>query len=164
MNNNGVTSKRQLQPVQRVYDHQARDFYLVSSNAGLPFTPADKSRTSGENMMNTLFKLGMLVIMDGDSELSKLVVELTSLKVDTPKTRARDDFYDALRYALMGVPWDFAGVAGEIYEPIEGDKDERSEEQIAFDERRATKFSGDDGNAALDIEREIEEWQDLLEG
>lgn len=160
VDSNGQTIKKQLQPVIRSYDHQARDFFIVSMTAGVPFTPADKRRDVGENMLSTLFKLGMLSIMEGDAELAKLVVELTSLKVDTPKTKAKDDLYDATRYAVTRVPWDFQGVAGEIFKVEEGVADERTEEQIAYDERRSTKSLPE--RDEYGIEEELSEWQDLL--
>lgn len=159
--NDGSMIKRQYTPVLQSYDWQSRDFFLVSSAAGVTFTPANKKRDSGENLINTLFKLGMLVIADNDPELMKLVNEITSLKSDEAKTKAKDDLADAMRYAVMPIPWDFEGVAGEILKEEKQSVDTRSEAQKAFDERRpgpnATDVSGPD------VEAEMLEWQGYID-
>jgi phage terminase large subunit-like protein len=96
-----------MKPVGQYYDHQSRDFFTVSARRNIPFNPADKSRDSGEQILNTLFKNEMLDIYD-EPELMKLVVELENLKSSTPKPSARDDFIDALRFATTKIPWDFS--------------------------------------------------------
>lgn len=161
-NGNGQMIKFHMRPVLQSYDWQAKDFLTIATRAGVAFSPAMKGRETGENLLNTLFKLGMLVIFEGDSELSKLVVELSSLKKDSPKTRAKDDFYDSLRYCVMPIPWDFEGVAGEIIKQIEGDiSDTRSEGQKHFDERRAGQIP--DKEPGFSVEEEFEEWQELID-
>lgn len=161
-NKEGQLIQKKLNPVLRSYDWQARDFFLVASVAGIPFTPAQKGREQGEGVMNTLFKLGMLVIFEDDPELAKLVVELTSLKKDAPKTRAKDDFYDALRYAVMPIPWDFEGVAGEILKGEPENENKRSTAQIAFDERRPG-INIQDQEPDNRVEEELQEWQSLID-
>lgn len=160
----GKLVKRQLTPIIQSYDWNSKDFFTVATRAGVGFTPANKKRDSGESLLNTLFKLGMLTIMEGDSQLSKLVVEITSLKVGINKSHARDDFYDALRYAVMPIPWDFQGVAGEILKGEENDVDTRSEAQKDFDERRSTRPPDDEEETGPTIEEEFNEWQDLIDG
>lgn len=160
-NQNGEMIPRQYTPILQSYDWQARDFFLVSSAAGVTFTPANKRRDAGDNLLNTLFKLGMLAIADGDPELAKLVVEILSLKTDEPKTRAADDLYDAMRYCVMPIPWDFQGVAGEILKLEEEPTDDRSEAQKAFDDRRGRVPEDDESS---DVESELDEWQALIDG
>lgn len=162
VSSNGLVTKRIIPVVLKSYDWNAKDFFIVSSRANGGFTPAEKWRDAGFGILNTLFKLGMLAIMDGDPELAKLVVEITSLLEGTPKQTAKDDFVDALRYGIMSVPWNFEGVGGEIFKLEEVAVDERSEEQKAFDERRTTRFTGD--VATPDVESEFEEWQGYLDG
>lgn len=159
---NGTLLKRHLTPVIQSYDWQSRDFLNIATRAGLSFTPADKKRDAGANLLNTLFKLRMLSIMDNDPELAKLVVELTSLLDGTPKTKAKDDFCDALRYAAMHIPWDFEGVAGEIFKAEEVITDERSEAQKAFDERRSP--AGIKEEAWETVEDELGYWQAQIDG
>lgn len=158
----GRVVKERFTPTIQSYDWQARDFFLVASRAGAAFTPALKGREQGEGLLNTLFKLGMLQIFEGDPELAKLVVEITSLKKEEPKTRAKDDFYDAMRYAVMPAPWDFEGVAGEVLKlEKEGDSDERSARQKHFDERRGGPEPDEDQEST--VEEELEEWQAMLD-
>lgn len=159
----GALTKRMMNLTLKSYDWQAKDFQIVASRAGEGFTPADKRRDAGFGVLNTLFKLGMLVVFDDDPELAKLVVELTSLQEDTPKQRARDDLVDALRYAVQPVSWNFEGVAGEIFKVEEQDVDDRSEAQKAFDERRSAR-TFPEGEEFRDVESELDEWQGLIDG
>lgn len=93
--------------VSQFYDHQAKDFFTVASRRRIPFQKADKSRDTGEQLLNTLFRNDMLAIYD-EPELMKLVVELENLKSSTPKSTAKDDFIDALRFAVSQIPWDWS--------------------------------------------------------
>lgn len=99
--------KASLRPVAQYYDWQCKDFFTIASRQGEPFQPADKSHETGESILNTLFKNGMLKIYD-TPELRKLVMELENLKRSTAKTKAKDDFTDALRYAVTRIPWDYS--------------------------------------------------------
>lgn len=157
----GDLVKKSLYPTIQSYDWHSKDFFTIATRAGIGFTPADKNRERGENLINTLFKLKMLSIMDGDSELSKLALELSSLQSGTPKTRAKDDFIDSLRYCIVSVPWDFDGVAGEIIKGEEQNVDSRSEAQKNWDERRGSIASETSGEAAEDV---FEEWQSYIDG
>jgi phage terminase large subunit-like protein len=95
--------------VCQVYDWHARDFGIIATRAGEPFVKANKERDSGEQVLNTLFRNNMLLLFD-TAELRKLGSELTSLMHMTDKSRAKDDFVDALRYAAMAVPWDWSAI------------------------------------------------------
>lgn len=159
----GELIQKQFHPVIQSYDWHSKDFFTIASRAGLAFTPADKNRERGENLLNTLFKLGMLKIMDGDPELSKLAIELSNLLSGTPKTQAKDDFVDSLRYCCSAIPWDFDGVAGEIIKAEEINVDTRSEAQLAFDERRRGVFPDQETEGAS-AEDELDYWQSLVDG
>lgn len=102
--------KGELMPVAQVYDYAAKDFHLVAGRAGEAFQPADKGKERGVALLNTLFKSGMLKIQRGDPELQKLVQELCSLGVNSKRNGDTDDLSDSLRYAAMGVPWDFSDI------------------------------------------------------
>lgn len=155
-NRDGHLIKKQMQATIQSYDWHSKDFFTIASRAGVPFTPADKNRERGENMLNTLFKLKMLAIMDNDPELAKLVIELVTLQESTPKTRAVDDFVDALRYAVMPIPWDFDGVAGEIFKVEEEHVDKEVDER-----RTGYSYEKEEGSS---IEDEFSEWQSLIDG
>lgn len=158
----GVLIKKQFHPVLQSYDWQARDFFLVSSAAGVGFTPANKKRDSGQNLINTLFKLRMLAIADEDVELTKLTLEIASLKSEEPKSRAKDDLTDAMRYAIMPIPWDFVGVAGEIFKLEEEYVDTRTEAEKAFQDRTTGRVPEE--HQGPDIEAELAEWQGYVDG
>ena len=117
--------------VDQVYDWHAKDFKIVADRSGESFNKAEKGHEIGEDNINTLFKHNMLVIDDveGDIELDKLAVELQYLLVDTPKSKAHDDFSDALRYTVCAIPWDFSAIQGDLSE-------EELEEQRIREETR----------------------------
>lgn len=98
---------RDLHVVDKRYDYSAKDFETIASRAGESFNKADKNRERGEEILNTLFRNGMLTIADGDVELRKLGTELATLLKGADKAKSKDDLADALRYAVMAVGWDF---------------------------------------------------------
>ena len=95
--------------VRKVYDFAAADFKTVSQRAGEPFQPANKSQKEGHDLLNTLLKYGMLYLFDTD-EIRKLGGEWVSMLEETSKTKRKDDFSDAARYAAIEVPWDLTKV------------------------------------------------------
>jgi hypothetical protein len=97
--------------LHQCYDAAAKDYGTITQRAGEPFVPANKSHDLGEDVINTLFKNGLFQIFD-TPELRKLGGELLSLQRDTPKEKARDDFADAFRYAIVAVPWDWSVLLG----------------------------------------------------
>lgn len=104
-----------LRMTMQCYDHQAKDFDTISTKQGDPFIKAEKSHEIGEGILNTLFKNGMLFIFDLP-ELHPLGSELLTLNKATPKTKAKDDYIDSLRYAVAKAPWDFTAVKGFLSE------------------------------------------------
>ena len=98
-----------MRPVLQCYDWESRDFYTIACRLGESFVPAEKARSVGEGLLNTLFKHNMLSIYESD-ENWKLVHELENLKRSTSKENAFDDFADSLRYAISRIPWDFSGI------------------------------------------------------
>lgn len=145
------------------YDYHARDFFIISSRRGEPFVRAEKSQELGVSMINVLFKNQMLSI-DDIPELEPLVTELTTLREDTAKRHARDDFIDAMRYAISSVPWDWTAIRSEALEketflkkPIPTTKTEAQLRKEAWHGKheREEKYS---------IEAEFEEWAELMEG
>lgn len=96
--------------VLKKYDFAAKDFGTLSDRKGVGFTKAEKSHEIGESLVNDLYKHGMLYIFDTD-ELRKLGTEMLNLQKSTPKTKAKDDFCDAQRYAVVDIPWDLSAIA-----------------------------------------------------
>jgi hypothetical protein len=90
----------------QVYDYAAKDFHTLASRSGENFIMANKDHAIGTDAVNTMFAADMLFIMEG-TEMSKLVSELMGLMVNTPKTKAKDDLADCLRYGTVAIPWDF---------------------------------------------------------
>lgn len=105
--NKFISMKGTMKPVGQYYDWQSRDFYTIANRVGEPFQMAEKNQEMGEQVLNVLFKNGMLKIYQ-TPELTKLVQELESLRRSTPKPKAKDDAIDALRFACTKVPWDFS--------------------------------------------------------
>jgi hypothetical protein len=89
------------------YDFAAADFATIAQRDGESVIPANKNHEAGERVLNTCFKLGIIKIFD-TPELEPLIYELKSLDNTTPKTKAKDDYADALRYCIMGIPIDWS--------------------------------------------------------
>jgi hypothetical protein len=137
------------------YDHSAKDFHLIAARMGEPFAPADKGHDKGEAVVNVLFKNNMLAL-DDTEELEKLAWELTNLRLDTPKTKAKDDFTDALRYAITLIPWDWSAIMGAPPEGwVEPEKQMTPSERRTLERKQAFDQHKADEQA---IEDEIEEW------
>ena len=147
-------------PVLQAYDWASKDFKTIADRAGEGFTPADKDHERGEQILNVLFKNEMLAIYD-TPELQKLISELTTLRKDTPKNKAKDDFCDALRYSVTRVPWDWAAVTGD--RPAGAEPEEKlNRTQLEIKARREEMVDDRaDQNARDDIASEINEWNDL---
>lgn len=100
------------------YDYASAEFGIIASRAGEAVIKADKSREEGNQIINTLFRNEMLKIYE-DEESIKLINELNSLDVDTKKSKAKDDAIDAMRYCVMGIPWDFSCINAPIIKKID---------------------------------------------
>jgi hypothetical protein len=154
-----ISLKGKLMLNAQYYDWADRDFFEIAARMNQPFLAADKSHEKGEEVINVLFKNNMLHVFE-DSELDKLAWELSNLRVDTPKRAAKDDFCDALRYAVTRIPWDWSVITGNKPDweatPVEPAK---SPMQREVEERRTR--ARDAEQAQIDLEEEFEEWNDL---
>ena len=138
------------------YDWASADFNTIATEMGLQVERAEKSHAIGEGVLNTLFKNNMLMIYDAP-ELDKLVSELKNLKNSTQKTKAKDDFIDALRYACSSVPWNWdALVPKEVVKEVE-----LTPAQKALKERR-NFVSGEDELGLMSADDEIAGWNELM--
>lgn len=136
------------------YDWQCRDLATFASRVNEPLIPAEKSHESGEQILNVLFKNEILIIYDLE-ELEPLVNELTSLQKATNKTKAKDDYCDALRYAVTRIPWDFSVIKEA---PIRIENTKKSDVDL-----RREAFQSIEEQYSILVEDEIDEWNDLYE-
>ena len=139
----------------KYYDWGCKDFDTISTRMGEPFEKAEKSHEIGEAVLNTLFKNNMLFIYDTD-ELGKLGSELATLKRATVKNKAKDDFADALRYAVTKIPWDWSVIIGELPNELEKEKTQLSPMAQEIADRR--KAFDEEEIAAMDAE--FAEWNE----
>lgn len=140
------------------YDWANKDFFNIATRNNESFLPADKSHEKGEDVINTLFKNDMLFIYN-DDELMKLAGELSTLLKSTNKKVAKDDFCDALRYAVATVPWDWSAITG-----APSEMDEKPEEELTFEQReiKARREAMEDNHQEQQayIEDEFNEWNE----
>lgn len=148
-----------LKMTAQYYDWHSKDFFLLATRRGVPFIPAEKSQDLGVQTLNVLFKNDMLCI-DEDEELEKLAVELTTLREETPKTKAKDDFIDALRYAVTKIPWDYTAIKSEALEQLKVATAPIIKPKTEIDLRREA-FIGRTKEQPDTIEEELEAWGEL---
>lgn len=157
-----LKKEHKLTITQQFYDWASVDFYNIATRLGEPFEKAEKSHDIGENFLNTLFKNNMLYIYE-DEELVKLAGELATLKKTTNKRQAKDDFSDALRYAVTRIPWDWTAITGAPVETDEKPEEQLTEIQRQVKERRQA-FSDENETERLRIEDEFNEWNEAYDG
>jgi len=156
-----IKQRGRLTPIVQTYDWSSKDFHTFATRRGEAFVKANKDQEDGVQTLNTLFKAEMLKIFSPDPELSKLVAELSSVKAATLKRDAKDDFLDALRYAVMSVPWDWS-----VLDELSFDEDGRIKEpevkppKTEVQKRRAY-FLGEDTQAEPYGE-ELDEWNEMM--
>ena len=145
------------------YDYHSRDFFIIASRRGESFIRAEKSQELGVSMLNVLFKNDMLSI-DDIPELESLSTEFMTLREDVAKRHARDDFIDALRYAVSQIPWDWSAIKSIALDNLtlfnKPVIKERSETDLRRDYWNGTK----EEEGYPTIEEELAEWDDLLNG
>lgn len=140
------------------YDWSSKDFEITATRMGESFLKADKSHEKGEGVLNTLFKNDMLYLYeDDDGELSKLARELSTLKEKTDKKKAKDDFIDALRYAVSQIPWDFSMITGAPSDLVDEPEKPMNDREREIAARRAA-FVENQEEEQQRIEDELEEW------
>jgi phage terminase large subunit-like protein len=157
---------KDLNVVMKFADPRATDFHNIAIRAGTPFTKPDSKHEVGESVLGTLFGNDMLFLFQ-DSEINKLGTELMSLSSGTPKTIAKDDLYDALRYTCVSIPWDWQVIGDKLSEkdktkPIPPQETE-AERQIR--ERRGERLASDKTTQDWeeDFQAEIDEYNSLAE-
>jgi hypothetical protein len=147
--------KKGLNVVAAYYDWSDKDFGMIAQRSGVPVMPADKSHERGEKILNVLFKNQILMVYD-IPELHPLVHEFCTLSRDTHKTKAKDDFVDATRYAVVSIGWDYS-----ILEEALGveAKSKMSQEEIA----RRGDLNKEQERLDLGVDAELAFWGELYE-
>lgn len=157
-----MVEENSLSITQAAYDFANADFGTIAQRNGVHFTKAIKKREDGIGLVNTLFSKDMLQIYD-NPELMKLANELAVLDIFTDKRHAKDDFCDALRYAVIQVPWAFEK-ADEIADLVE--RKETPNERILRERKERYEGSSSDPEEdedAWNVQEELEEWASYLE-
>lgn len=165
--------KGSLKLTLAVYDYASREFGLIQSRLGAGFIPADKTRTTGEQTLNVLFKAGALTIDSGVYHNQKLVTELMSIPGGDKKNRKfQDDLADSLKYVVASIPWDFTKISPEAKELLQGNGNRNevddvpntawtSEQYHAWEIRqRRGEFEPKDKGDWQNFEEEIDAWND----
>lgn len=155
-------SRGKMLPVSQSYDFAGKDFGLIVARAGEPFNKAKKDHELGEMALNTALKTGMFVIYhdpnDPEDEAMKLVREFETLRVNTPKRNAKDDFIDTCRYGIMDVPIDWEVILNG--KPVDT-KDKFIKGRRGEEYERIWEESHQEKADMQYIEDEIGEWNDL---
>lgn len=138
------------------YDHSCADMKIIAARMGEPFIPADKGHETGENIVNVLFKNKMLMLFSEDDEIAKLSTELGGLMVKTPKTKAKDDLVDALRYCVTKIPWDWS-IINEI------SPSHIMEKELSDGDKRRKTYDEQARKAEEELEEEFTSWNELYE-
>jgi phage terminase large subunit-like protein len=157
-----MVAANKLDITQAAYDYAAADFGTIAQRSGVHFTKAIKKREDGIGVLNTLFQNDMLYIYDSP-ELMKLANELATVDSFTDKRHAKDDFCDALRYAVIQVPWAFEGA--ELTEQVTETEEAKKlrERRDHYDGKSNGPDDDGDGEADWGIEEELNEWAGYLE-
>jgi hypothetical protein len=156
-----IELREKLTVSAQLYDQGCKDLETIATSMGESLLPSNKSHEVGENIVNVLFKNQMLYIYEGDPELEKLATELSTLKKDTPKNKAKDDLADTLRYICAHIPWDLSWITGidlSLVTPEDRALTEVEERRKGFDEPTEAE------RQEAEMAQEFEEWNELYEG
>ena len=154
-----VEARGAIRPIIQVYDHAAKDFFTIAERAGDYFTKANKAKDAGIDIINDLFKRDMLKIY-ACKEHDKLVEELETASTEGFKNNAKDDFIDAMKYAIVSAPIDWASI---FKKDITDTKEEiiysNERERIAYEYTK--RHEKEEANSFNDAYREeYEFWSD----
>jgi len=144
-----------MRPVGQYYDWASKDFFTYASRLGETFISAEKGHELGEDIINTIFKGRMLDIFECE-ELEELPVELISLTKLTKKENARDDYIDAMRYAITKIPWNYEALTSMYFEK----EDEEVREPFCEITERRKMFEDE---VEDEMVNELEMWNELYD-
>lgn len=133
-----------IQPTTQSYDWASKEFSMIAERNSDHFEKAQKSHEYGEKALNTALKFGMIKFYESEESL-KLADEFENATHEENKRHAKDDLIDAVRYAVMSIPIDWAEI-------MPDDIESSAEETGDNGERR-----GRDGTWLRENEQEIED-------
>ncbi len=138
--------------VDSFYDYHCKDLFVIAQRRAINLIPANKKHDEGEQVLDSLFARKGLVIVENDETL-KIVAEIKSSVKGTDKRRSGDDLVDALRYCVIGIPWD--------WENMDGIRAKRSDRVLTETEQRRAAFEEPEAKDWR-AEEELDEWNDLF--
>lgn len=144
--------------VATLYDTHAVDLKNIAASMGETWIPAEKSHDVGEHVVNVCFKHQKLSIFRLE-QLMPLVQELKSLKADTSKRLAVDDYCDAMRYSLTKIPVDYSDIGSSVPKKSEHQMTALEYEQAERRKLIAPQQEADDWS----IENYFDEWADYYD-
>lgn len=155
------STRGKLRCTQQSYDWACKDFGTITERAHDYFVKAEKGHDKGEEILNTAFKLGILQIYQCP-EHDKLVGEIESLLQTTDKRHAKDDFIDAIRYAIASIPVNWA----EIFENVRKNKVvkidcENMEQELRPNDYKNEDFVSNNDELLSGYEDEFDEYNEL---
>jgi phage terminase large subunit-like protein len=149
--------KEKMFVTQARFDWADKDLGVIAGRMGITLQPAEKSHEKGEQMLNVLFKNGILDI-DDTEELQPLVQEFLTLDTDTAKQKAKDDYIDSVRYCVATIAWDWSVIQGTPLDapPVE-------ENRLPVRDTRGNRETDALALAQVDlgIDEELAEWGEL---
>lgn len=156
-----------LRLIQAKYDYagSGTDIGIIGRGASMPFTKANKDRATGIKILNSLWKRGMLYILasEEDAEEWKLVGEMETVTDKAKELKQKDDLSDALRYAVVDIPWNWELSEQQRSRVNKFNSEARALAQWKEKGRRVRR--GDDDDDEMDpIEEELAEVQAMLGG
>lgn len=145
----------------KYYDWSSAEFGEISSRNGGGYQRAEKSHDIGEKFINVLFRNDMMAIYE-TGQSGKLAGELSTVTVDGPKNKKKDDLSDAFRYAVTKIPWDWSVISGVLPEGIElPEKKMNPREQEVAERRKAFESQKREEDY---VQSEFDEWNSSYEG
>lgn len=150
-----------LRPTQQAYDWGCKDFGTITERAHDHFVKAEKGHDKGEEILNTAFKLGILQIYQCP-EHDKLVGEIESVLQGVVKNHLKDDFIDAVRYAVASIPVNWAEIFENVRKGVpEKIDDENMERELRPKDYIDEEFENNSEELLSGCEEEFEEWNEL---
>lgn len=152
--------------VSAAYDWASAEFGNIAQRKNIPFQKAKKDHERGVKTINSLFKLGALVIEGGDSETEKLISELSNLSSTQLKRNAKDDLCDALRFALMEIPINWNDIEGlsssdKLFKKKKVVKREKTLTELRMQQARTQMRGQTEVDSFVE---EVNDWNELYEG
>ncbi len=147
-----------ITPSGKYYDWASAEFEQISSRNGGGWTAADKKHDTGEKIINVLFRNNMMLLYE-TTEVGKLAGELSSVTIEGPKNKKKDDASDSFRYAVTKIPWDWSIISGAPPTDEDATPEMRSAVERELDERR--KAFETHAAAESDLQDEFNDWNEL---